>query len=67
MNPMDKQIFFNFGNALSSLKKKEEAIELYKKAIEIDPEFTLAYNNIGCALKDLDRKEEAIEYFKKII
>ena len=40
--------------------RKEEAIEAFDKAIEIDPNYTAAYNNKGNALYDIGRKKECI-------
>ncbi len=31
--------YYNYGNLLTDMEHKEEAIEMYKKAIEINPEF----------------------------
>ena len=55
------------GNALKGLGKKEEAIESYRKAIKIDPNYVDAYNNLGNALDGIGKKEEAIESYRKAI
>ena len=34
--------YYNYGNLLVDMEHKEEAIEMYKRAIEINPEFTQA-------------------------
>jgi tetratricopeptide (TPR) repeat protein len=31
--------YYNFGNLLADMQKKDEAIEMYQKAVEINPEF----------------------------
>ncbi len=46
---------------LSELKRYEEAIEAYEKAIEINPQYTDAWYNKGFCLSELKRYEEAIE------
>lgn len=56
-----------WGNALLSLKRTNEAIEQYKKALDIDPDFASAFNNWGNALLDLKRPKEAIGQYKKAI
>jgi tetratricopeptide (TPR) repeat protein len=44
-----------------------EAINAYKKALSINPDYAEAYNNMGVALKDLGKIDEAIKIFKKAI
>lgn len=53
------------GWALSFLKRYEEAIELCKRAIKIDPEFGNPYNDIGAYLIELDRLDEAVPYLEE--
>ena len=55
------------GNAIVEQGKLEEAIEAYKKAISITPDYAEAYSNMGNAFKDQGRLEEAIFAFKKAI
>ena len=40
--------------------KPEEAIEAYKKALSLKPDFADAYNNMGVVLKDQGKPEEAM-------
>ena len=49
------------------MKKLEEAIKCYNRAIEIDPNFYQAYYNKGLALYDLNKGEEAIENLIKSV
>ena len=55
------------GNALKDQGKLEEAIEAYKKAISINPDYAEAYNNMGNALKDQGKLEEAIQAYTKAL
>ena len=48
-------------------KKWEEAIEKYKTAVKIDPEFALAYNNWGNALQNQGKYRKAIEKYRKAV
>ena len=41
--------------------KYEEAIECYDKAIQINPNYSEAFNNKGLALGDLNKYEEALK------
>ena len=45
----------------------EEAIETYKKALVIKPDFADAYTNMGNALKDQGKLEQAIDTFNMAI
>ena len=55
------------GIALKDQGKLDEAIEAYKKAISIKPDYAEAYNNMGNALQDKGTRDEAIEAYKKAI
>lgn len=45
----------------------DEALVLFKKALDIDPHHALTYNNMGAILHDNGRREEAIPLFKKAL
>lgn len=53
--------------ALSFLEKYDEAINLCKKAISLDPEFGNPYNDIGAYLIELGKDDEAIPYLEKAL
>ena len=59
--------FSNRGNALQSLKRFEDAIESYWKAIVLKPDYGDAYNNRGVVLKRLERFDEALQNFETAI
>ena len=66
--PQDKaEDWFLKGNSLSHQGLLKEAVEAYKKSIEINPQATVAYFNLGLALKKLNRLEEATTAFKKTV
>jgi superkiller protein 3 len=48
-------------------KEPEEAIQLYRKAIELRPKYASAYNNLGNLLINADRLDEAIPALEKAI
>ena len=49
------------------LKKYEDAINHLNKAIELNPNFSEAYNNLGNTKKLINKRDEAIICFKKSI
>ena len=51
--------------SLQEQGKLDEAIEAYKMALAIKPDYAEAYNNMGNALKDQGKLDEAIASYKK--
>jgi tetratricopeptide (TPR) repeat protein len=54
----------NLGYYLSNRGKTQEAMENYRKALEINPQYEDAYNNMGYALAALKRYPEAIAHYR---
>jgi tetratricopeptide (TPR) repeat protein len=52
---------------LRALRKYQEAIKAYEKAIEINPDYHTAYNAMGIAYIALRKYQEAIKAFKDAI
>lgn len=48
-------------------ERYQEAIEDYRKAIELDPTYADAYNNLGNALRSANQGAEAIQNYQKAI
>ena len=44
----------------------EKAIEKYKKAVEIDPNFLRTYYNLGLVYLNTGQKDEAIKSFQHV-
>lgn len=57
----------NLGLALESEGKASEAVEHYRKAIEVKPGYLDAHVNLGVALSSLRRFDEAIDSYQKAI
>lgn len=66
-NPSSHAAQHNLGIALSRKGMTEEAIEHYKKAIEINAKYEVAHNSLGSVLLGQGKIEEAIEHYKKAI
>jgi len=56
---IDHRVFTNYGNIFRDLDKLTEAEQLYRKAIEINPNYANAYSNLGTVLKDHGKLKEA--------
>jgi cytochrome c-type biogenesis protein CcmH/NrfG len=63
----EAQRLLNEGNELYKNDQDEQAIEAYKKAIELDPNNGEAYFRIGLAYMATGKREEAEESFKKSV
>ncbi len=57
--------FDSLNSDLDTQSKDEEAIECYRKAIEIDPNNISMYNQLGLSLHAQGKDEEAIECYHK--
>jgi tetratricopeptide (TPR) repeat protein len=57
----------NFGSALLSKGKVDEAIAQYQKALQISPDYALANNNLGSALLQKGRVNDAVALFQKAL
>ncbi len=61
------ELYYTYGNVQKKLKKYQDAIFSFNKAIELNPNFSEAYNNLGTTKKLINEREEAIICFKKSI
>jgi tetratricopeptide (TPR) repeat protein len=64
---MNETDHYEAGNDLFKQGKFDDAIEEYKKAVEINPDYAAAFRNWGLALSRLNRHEMAIPLFEKAI
>lgn len=58
---------YNYANTLSRLGQNNEAIEHYKKCIEINPNFERAWKNLGQVYYDLEEHEKEIDCYDKAL
>ncbi|QTA38928.1 tetratricopeptide repeat protein [Thermosipho ferrireducens] len=59
------EAYNNLGNIYRKKGLIGKAVEMYKKAININPEFPEAFFNMGCALMEIDKYDEAIMALEK--
>ena len=65
--PSEPFVWNIFGASSSKIGMLDVAIDAYKKAILLKPQYTAAYNNMGMALKDQGKFNEAIVSYQKAI
>ena len=63
--PNSINLYNIIGSANQSLGNLEKAVEGFKKALSIKPDYSDAHYNMGNALKEQGRLEEAIEVITK--
>ncbi|MDK9702203.1 MAG: tetratricopeptide repeat protein [Sulfuritalea sp.] len=67
IKPDDAFAHGNLGNALSKLKRPEEALVAYDRALALKPDYPEAHNNRGNALLQLKRPEEAFVAYDRAL
>ena len=55
------------GASAAQTGKLDKAVDAFKKAISIKPDYADAYNNLGNALKEQGKLKEAIEAYNKVL
>ncbi|MEW6109635.1 MAG: tetratricopeptide repeat protein [Nitrospirota bacterium] len=61
------EIYQSLGSSHNSLRQYEKAVEAYKEAIRLKPDFVEAHEGLGSAYSDLQLYEKAIEAYKKVL
>jgi tetratricopeptide (TPR) repeat protein len=59
------ELRMNLGNDLMKLKRVDDAIAQYRRAVQIDPQLPLAHLNLGRALVEKGETSEAMECFQR--
>jgi len=57
----------SFGIALQNAGRTSEALEHYREAIRLEPDYVDANLNLGVALADAGRMQEATNYFARVL
>lgn len=60
----DASLYYNLGVSLNNASKNREAVEAYKKAIEINPNYIEAHYNLALSYLILNDKVAALEKYK---
>jgi predicted O-linked N-acetylglucosamine transferase (SPINDLY family) len=67
LNPRAVNVLVDLGNVLQKLGRTDAAIALFRRAVEIEPRFSLAHNNLGTALLEKFQTEDAIACFRRAL
>lgn len=65
--PGDERSHWLLGSAYNAARRHDEAIAEYRKALAINPAFSLAYNSVGYAYRATDSMAEAEQAFRQYI
>ncbi|MEG4321087.1 MULTISPECIES: tetratricopeptide repeat protein [unclassified Microcoleus] len=63
---MDKD-YHSLGNSLQESGRFDEAVAAYRKAVELNPDFSWSYHNLGDVLLKLERWEDAVAAYTKAV
>ncbi len=66
-NSSNANSLYNRGKTLYELKRYKEAIAAYDKALQIQPEYSVAWNGEGKTLYELKQYKEALDAYDKAI
>ncbi|WP_395375953.1 tetratricopeptide repeat protein [Marinicella sp. W31] len=67
LNPNYATTYHWYGNLADRLGEKAKALELYRKAAQLDPLSPVIQTNIGFMLSEADKHEEALQQFDRIM
>ncbi|MEG4912989.1 tetratricopeptide repeat protein [Microcoleus sp. B7-D4] len=59
--------YHNLGNSLQESGRFNEAVAVYKQAIELNPNFSWSYHSLGDVLLKLEKWEEAVAAYKNAV
>lgn len=66
-NPDCWVAYYDFANDRFNEERIDESIVLYKRAVELRPQYAQAHNNFANALMKVGKLEEAMEHFNKTL
>ncbi len=64
---LEKDVYEPMAFVLQKLGKAQEAENIYRKALQLNPETVSVLGKMGYFLAELGRNDEALEYFEKIL
>ncbi len=66
LKPGDPDFNFELGNALDGVKQYSDAVQAFKEAIRLRPNFAMAYYDLGMVYLALHQKDDALDTYRKL-
>lgn len=67
LEPNDPILHFNLGNTLYATDRRQDAVDHFRQAVELDVEYVEAWNNLGTVLAELDEYDDSIVAFHRAL
>lgn len=67
MKPNDHTLWNKLGATQANSQKSHLAIEAYRKALQLKPNYVRAWVNLGIAFSNQKRHEEAAKYYLRAL
>src|SRR3954470_8921775 len=64
-DPENELGHFRLGQLLSEAGQHEEAVQSFRRTLELSPQFSKVYQLLGASLVQLNRKDEAVAVLKQ--
>ena len=61
------EICFNLGNVLYQLDRKQEAVQRYRQAVDMEADYVEAWNNLAVTLAEVGLIGESVDVFLRIL
>ncbi|MGB8885580.1 MAG: tetratricopeptide repeat protein [Candidatus Korobacteraceae bacterium] len=66
LKPDDPDFNFELGNALHGVKQYSDAVQAFKEAIRLRPNFAVAYYDLGMVYLTMHQKDDALDTYRKL-
>ena len=60
-------MYYNLGLVLRAQGRLDAAVESYRKALSLKPDYVEAHNNLGNVLKDQGKLDEAVKHYRQAL
>ncbi len=66
-NPQDPAVYYSLGVIYSKMQEHQAAVEQYKKAVDLQPDFSNALFNLASSLEAMGDLEQSRSYYQKFL